>query len=208
MNKQELFTLFSGTIALTAWPEGKLVFITSGITVVNTDTSHSMLPCNHEEADTRIQIHLLDALEHGCSTCLVLTMDTDVVGKFHAQISSCRHPGLFWHWQDLNLSSYEYHLPCSEQSLQHCLPLLHRWCCDTSALCGKGKKPAWVACISSPVVTQAFNCMAANPYTFVTFEYWEIMVGVALHLSNPSLMGIAQHILTGINSHVLSWYWQ
>ena len=32
------------------WPEGKQVFITSGTRVVGTDTSHSMLPCNHEEA--------------------------------------------------------------------------------------------------------------------------------------------------------------
>jgi hypothetical protein len=86
-NKQELFTFLSSKIASTDWPDGKQIFITSGITVVGTDTNHNMPPCNHEEADTRIPIYLLDALEHGSTICLVRSVDTDVVviliGKFH-----------------------------------------------------------------------------------------------------------------------------
>ena len=50
-----------------------------------------MLPCDHEEADTRVFIHLLDALDRGSTRCLVRTVDTDVVviliGKFHALLS-------------------------------------------------------------------------------------------------------------------------
>ncbi|KAK1891628.1 Protein U3 [Dissostichus eleginoides] len=142
MNKQELFTFLSSKIASTAWPVGKQVFITSGVRVVGTDTSHFMLPCNHEEADTRIMIHLLDALEHGSYTCLVCTVDTDVVviliGKFHALLTKST-----------------------------ALPVFH--CCTgcdtTSAFCGKGKKSAWDAWNSYPEVTQAFNYMAANPHT-------------------------------------------
>ena len=46
-----------------------------------------MPECNHEEADTWMLLHLLDALENGATTCLVCTVDTDViviiVGKFH-----------------------------------------------------------------------------------------------------------------------------
>ena len=53
-----------------------------------------MQPCGHEEADTRILIHLQDALEKGFATCLVRTVDTDVVviivGKFHALLAN--HP--------------------------------------------------------------------------------------------------------------------
>ena len=63
-NKQELFTFLSEKSASTAWPDGKQVFITSGITVFGKYPTHSMLPCNHEYADTRIMIHLL-----GSSTC-------------------------------------------------------------------------------------------------------------------------------------------
>ena len=45
-----------------------------------------MQPCDHEEADTRMLVHLQDALRDGATTCLVRTVDTDVVviliGKF------------------------------------------------------------------------------------------------------------------------------
>ena len=43
--------------------------------------------CDHEEADTGLLVHVIDLLNAGCSTCLVRTVDTDVVvilvGKFH-----------------------------------------------------------------------------------------------------------------------------
>ena len=45
-----------------------------------------MPPCNHEEADTRIVIHVLHALQSGCKSVVIRTVDTDVVvilvGKF------------------------------------------------------------------------------------------------------------------------------
>ena len=41
--------------------------------------SHPMQAYNHEEADTRILIHLQDALHNGATTCLVRSVDTDVI---------------------------------------------------------------------------------------------------------------------------------
>ena len=38
-----------------------------------------MLACNHEEADTRIVVHVLHALEQGMKSVLVRTVDTDVI---------------------------------------------------------------------------------------------------------------------------------
>ena len=38
-----------------------------------------MPPCNHEEADTRIVIHVLHALQSGCKSVVIRTVDTDVV---------------------------------------------------------------------------------------------------------------------------------
>ena len=35
--------------------------------------------CNHEEADTRIVVHIAHALEQGEKTIYVRTVDTDVV---------------------------------------------------------------------------------------------------------------------------------
>ena len=85
-NKEELFEFLSHKIESFNYPEGKEVFVTSGVNVLNKGSSHVMLPCDHEEADTRLVVHLVDALKNGCRTCLIRTVDTDVVviiiGKF------------------------------------------------------------------------------------------------------------------------------
>ncbi len=38
-----------------------------------------MLPCNHEETDSRMSLHIKDTLEKGARKILVRTVDTDVV---------------------------------------------------------------------------------------------------------------------------------
>ena len=47
--------------------------------------------CNHEEADTRIMVHIWHALEHEADTVLARTVDTDVVvilvGLFFALVT-------------------------------------------------------------------------------------------------------------------------
>ena len=49
--------------------------------------SPAMPTCSHEEADSRIFIHILDALEEGNNCFMIRTVDTDIVnisfGKFH-----------------------------------------------------------------------------------------------------------------------------
>ncbi len=43
--------------------------------------------CNHEEADTRMVVHVPHALQQGASSVIVCTVDTDVIvilaGIFH-----------------------------------------------------------------------------------------------------------------------------
>ena len=72
-------------------PEHKEIIVTSGTTAVLRGSDRSMELCDHEEADTRLFIHLLDALQNGCTNCLVRTVDTDVIviliGKFHELIT-------------------------------------------------------------------------------------------------------------------------
>ena len=47
--------------------------------------------CDHEEADTRLLIHLQNAFERGSTTCLVHTVDTDVlflvIGQFYELVT-------------------------------------------------------------------------------------------------------------------------
>ena len=46
-----------------------------------------MPQCDHEEADTRLVIHLIDALKKGLSTCLVRTVETNVIVILIGQLS-------------------------------------------------------------------------------------------------------------------------
>ena len=79
--------------------EGKQIFATSGAAVITRGTHRCMDSSNHEEADTRILVHLQDALNNGTTTCLVRTVNTDVVviivRKLHTLLSD--HPvDCFW----------------------------------------------------------------------------------------------------------------
>lgn len=58
-NKQELFQFLSQKISSFDYPEGKEVFVTSDVNVLTKGSSHDMLPCDHEEADTRLLVHLV-----------------------------------------------------------------------------------------------------------------------------------------------------
>jgi len=58
------------------------------------DSGHNMEARNHEEVDTRMLLYIQDALDNGATTCLVHTVDTDVViilgGKLYVLLE--RHP--------------------------------------------------------------------------------------------------------------------
>ena len=87
INKQELFEFLSQKIVSANYPVGKEVFVTSGMRALTKGTARQMMSCDHEEADTRLVVHVIDLLSAGCSTCLVHTVDTNVfvilVGKFN-----------------------------------------------------------------------------------------------------------------------------
>ena len=74
------------------FPEGKAVYITSEESVLTVCSSSPMPNCNHEEADTRIVVHVLHALQQQLTTMQVRTVDTDVVvvliGVFHKLLLS------------------------------------------------------------------------------------------------------------------------
>ena len=67
-NKQELFNFLSHKIELMMCRERKQVFTTSGTSVIARGTDHHMKLCNHEEADTRMLVHLLDVIANGATT--------------------------------------------------------------------------------------------------------------------------------------------
>ena len=78
-NKTELFSFLAEPIA--SFHPSKLVCVTQGESVIcysNIDWS-GLCPCNHEQADTRIFVHVKHAAVHGLKTSLVSSTDTYVV---------------------------------------------------------------------------------------------------------------------------------
>ena len=179
-NKQELFAFLSNKLATFDCPKDKEIIITSGATTLLRGTDRSMAQCDHEEADTRLLIHLQDTLLNGCTSCLVHTVDTDIVviliGKFHHLITLCRDVNIWVAFGTGRHFTYHHiNAICEvlgrEKSLA--LPVFHSFtgCDATSAFFRGGKKLAWEAWLCYQNVTDAFTHMALNPYT-------EVAVGV------------------------------
>ena len=51
----------------------------AGSSVVHNGPCLPMALCDHEEADTRMCVHIKDALEKGCRKVYVRIVDTDVI---------------------------------------------------------------------------------------------------------------------------------
>ncbi len=178
-NKHELFTFLSSKIANMKCPERKKVVTTSDATALILGSNQSMGPCDHEEADTRLLIHLQDALQNGCTTCLVCTVDTDVVviliGKFHHLLTLCPDVNV-WAAFGTGKSFTYYYVNAiyedlgKEKSLA--VPVFHSFtgCDTTSAFFGRGKKSAWEAWNCYKDVTRAFTYMAAHPFMQVRVD--------------------------------------
>ena len=64
-NKEELFSLLTEKVKDFQFPENKEVNVTSGENVFSSSGASDMQRCDHEEADTRIAVHVLHALNKG-----------------------------------------------------------------------------------------------------------------------------------------------
>ena len=137
-----------------------------------------MLQCDHEEADTRMCIHLKDALEKDARNILIRTVDTDVVvilvvvilvGLFFTLLTE--YPsfelwvafGMGKSYQEIRINSV-YDKLGKDKSIA--LPCFYAFtgCDTTSQFFGKGKSSAWVAWESFPEATEAFSLITLHPF--------------------------------------------
>lgn len=196
-NKKELFHFLTQRILSFDYSEGKQVFVTSDANVLSKGSSHDMPPCDHEEADTRLLIHLVDALKSGCSTCVVRTVDTDVVvnliGKFHNLLSTYPSTEIWIAFGAGKAFTYLHinsicHSMGETKSLA--LPVFHSFtgCDTTSGFFGKGKKIAWEGWKCYPDVTEVFTHMALNPYIHLDYgsRYFQILERFTVILYNKT----------------------
>ena len=178
-NKEELFALLSDTVSAFAYPPGKEIYITSGQSVVSKTELQKMLPSNHEEADTRMCLHVADAVHKGATNVIVSTVDTDVVvilvGTF-CQLKKMRPDVQLWvafgngkHYKRYHINSI-----CEQLGEDKCvaLPFFHAFtgCDTTSQFNGKGKKSCWEAWDAFPFVTKGFAFPMKNHFVPLTTE--------------------------------------
>ena len=78
INKEELSALLTDSVSASDYPIGR-DYISSGKFVVSKSSSEPMPATDHEEADTRMCLHVIDAVQKGANTIKVCTVDTDVV---------------------------------------------------------------------------------------------------------------------------------
>ena len=81
-NKQELFDFLTDSLSKICLPAGKELVCTFNTAVrcnsPGRDTSQ-LEPCTHEEADSRIMVHVADCRSQGHQKISIRTTDTDVV---------------------------------------------------------------------------------------------------------------------------------
>ncbi|CAC5372613.1 unnamed protein product [Mytilus coruscus] len=104
--------------------------------------------CSHKDADTRIMVHVSDAVKHGLKRVMIRTADTDVaviaVSLFH-EIGADELRLAFGSGKSFRYISIHDLSNALGIEISHRLPVFHAFTrCDTvSSFAGKGKKTAW-----------------------------------------------------------------
>ena len=161
-NKTELFGLLAQEVR-SIEAAGKDVYSTYGNQVVSNTTRENLedlQPCNHEEADTHIFLHVLDAVKQH-RRIMIRTIDTDVFVLAVSQMQRIPQKEI---WLAFGMGKLFRYYPIHEiaRSLgpkkSLALPVFHAFTgCDTvSFFAGKGKKSAWETWSVFPEVTSAF----------------------------------------------------
>ena len=142
-----------------------------------------LVPCSHEEADTRLFLRLTDAVKKGYKKLLVRTVNTDVVVVAIATLNRTKPDEL---WVAVSTGMHFWFIPIHEVAAAFgprksaTLPLFHALTgCDTvSSFAGIGKKTAWAAWNVYPEVTEAFEELMhmADPISDRTLEVIERFV--------------------------------
>jgi len=170
-NKTELFSFLSEQVTRLPTENDKEIYATHGrVVLCSTGQSDltNLAPCSHEEADTRLLLHVSDAVQKGSTKVTIRTVDTDVVVLAVAAFLKIKPEEM---WIALGAGvSFRYigvHKVVGKLDPRTCatLPVFHAITgCDTvSAFGGRGKKTAWDTWTALPEVTEAFEELSRVP---------------------------------------------
>ena len=154
-------------------PEGKILISTKEeAALVNPSDAYISMqgidPCNHEEADTRLLLHIKHAYDHGFRELVVAANDSDVVVICIALYS--HFPGSKF-WFDFGTGKHRRYIAVHDiathlgEEKSAALLFLHAFSgCDTvSSICNIGKKTVWDTWTVLPEVTPLFVELAKLP---------------------------------------------
>lgn len=124
-------------------------------------------PCTHEEADTRMILHIAHARRNGYHNILIRTVDTDVVVLAIAARQQLGEGELRLLFGTGRNSCYISVNTIADRIGETWSPLFHALMgCDTvSAFVGKGKKTAWESWKAYPDIATTFVSLVDNPFS-------------------------------------------
>ena len=152
-------------------PEGKEVYSTHGSSVLtssNRSEMSNLAPCTHEEADTRLMIHALDASLRGHRRIKIRTNDTDVIVLALSVVSTLPVDEF---WITYGLGKNVQHMPAQVvasslgPSKVSALPMFHALTGShtVSFFRNRGKKSAWDVWNVFPELTPVLCALKASP---------------------------------------------
>ena len=170
-NKTELFAFLADKI-VSLCPEN-VVIVTKGEEALSNKSIslENLSPCNHEEADTRIFTHALDAAKQKAKSVLIKANDTDILVVAVSNFAILQDAGLEMLWIEFGHGHSIRWLPIHDMVLNlgpeksKSMMFFHAFTgCDVvSAFRGKGKKTAWQAWDVCPEVTHVFKKLSSYP---------------------------------------------
>ena len=152
-------------------PEGKEIYTTYGESVLSATKRTDLgvlVPCTHEEADTRLMVHALDATSRGHRRIRIRSNDTDVV-VLAISVVSILQADEVWvtHGSGKNVQNIPVHAVATSlgRDKASTLPIFHALTgCDTvSFFNGRGKRTAWDVWGVFPELTPVLRVLEASP---------------------------------------------
>lgn len=167
-NKSELFSFLSLKVASLETESQIIVTHHKDVLCTQPRDTTDLAPCTHEEADTRMFLHVSDAVNHGYCKVMIRTVDSDVLVLAIAAVQQLDIDEL---WVAFATGKSFRYLPAHEMASvlgpEKCiaLPFLHAFSgCDTvSSFAGRGKKTVWEIWKTFIEVTPAFCSLASTP---------------------------------------------
>lgn len=167
-NKTELFSFLATTLAAISTDKQVITTIGSDVLTINRQDVLEPAPCTHEEADTRLLLHLCDAVQQGYTKAEIRTVDTDVLVL---AILSAQRLNIEELWVAFgvgkNYRIFAAHDLARSLGRDRCtaLPLFHTITgCDTvSFFGGRGKRTAWDTWNAYQDITATFCALADRP---------------------------------------------